>query len=77
MTKKRTPINTAPSPVMVAILDANSVYQGMETIAAAAVTAAHVPLPDGCDLPPNRFFWDAARGCFWPLIGTADKGATP
>ena len=73
--KKLSPPPTdAPPAVAVARFDAGGVYQGIETIDAAAVTPAHVLLPDGCDLPPNKYFWHAERGCFWPLIGTAEQG---
>ena len=50
----------------VAVLDEDGVYQGMQDIPLSALTPDHVHLPDGCDLPPGRYWWDAKNKTFMP-----------
>lgn len=65
MAKKK----TAAPPVMVQVarLDPDGVYLGAEEIEQGAVTAGHVVLPDGCDLPPGKYYWDDGLRAFMPL----------
>jgi hypothetical protein len=57
----------APRRMQVARLDADGVFQGVEEIDLAQLTVDHVPLPDGCDLPPGRYRWLPERQAFWPI----------
>lgn len=52
--------------VQVARLDADGVYQGIDLIEQGAVTQQHVLLPDGCDLPPGKYYWDEGLRAFMP-----------
>lgn len=61
--------------VAVARIDADSVYQGIDMIAADQVGEDHVLLPDGCDLPPGRYAWDKAAATFMPLEGARAPSA--
>jgi hypothetical protein len=53
--------------VLVAVLDANQVFQGTKAIPASEVTDKDFLLPDGCDLPPGQYRLDWEKGCFLPL----------
>lgn len=64
MTTDTTP---EPTTILVAVLDASDVYMGTASKPAADLTPDDVPLPAGCDLPPGRYRWDRAQGCFMPL----------
>lgn len=55
------------SKVLVAHLDAEDVYWGTAEITPEEVTSDHVPLPNGCDLPPGRYKWDKAAHTFVSL----------
>ncbi len=57
----------APNKVIVAKLDARDVFIGTEELEKAKVTPMHVVLPDGCDLPPNKYRWDRGRKSFVPI----------
>lgn len=50
----------------VAVLDEAGVYQGMQDIPLSALTPDHIHLPDGCDLPPGRYWWDEKNKTFMP-----------
>lgn len=54
------PYTPPPAVVHVARIDLMGVYQGVETIAADALTPAHVVVPADCDLAPGRYRWDGA-----------------
>jgi len=62
-----------PAAVTVARLDAAGVYLGTEEIRADQVTDGHVPLPDGCDLPPGKYGWDRAKRAFVPLADAQQR----
>lgn len=53
--------------VQVAKLDAADTYLGLEMLPADQITADHVQLPDGCDLPPGKYYWDRSASTFLPL----------
>lgn len=65
----------APPDIAVARLDAAGVYQGIDTIKLCQLTPEHVPLPDGCDLPPGRYFWDREKATFLPISIPQQLGA--
>jgi len=58
------PKATPVAMVQVAQLDDNGVYHGLIHVAESDITDAHVLLPDGCDLPPNKYYWDREQGTF-------------
>lgn len=62
-----------PAAVTVARLDAAGVYLGTEQIPADQVTADHVQLPDGCDLPPGKYGWDRDKRAFVPLADAQQR----
>lgn len=70
--KKQVPPET-PATLAVARLDADGVYHGIDHLPADQVTADHVPLPDGCDLPPGCYRWDRASSAFVPLAGPQQR----
>ena len=53
--------------VTVAIIDADGVYRGIDTIAADALTDKQVPVPADCDLAPGKYRWSAEHQRFDPL----------
>lgn len=53
--------------MQVALLDAADVYLGTELLPADRITPAHVRLPDGCDLPPGKYYWARTANSFLPL----------
>lgn len=57
-----------PSMVQIALLDADGVYQGIGEIDESEVTQEHVMLPDGCDLPVGKYFWDDVNKTFMPIL---------
>lgn len=71
MTENETP--ESPPTVAVAILDSAGVYHGIEQIPADRVTDDHVLLPDGCDLPLGRYFWDRDQATFMPLANPQQR----
>lgn len=71
MNENETP--DSPPTVAVARFDAAGVYQGIEQIPADQVTDNHVPLPDGCDLPSGRYFWDRDKATFMPLASPQQR----
>lgn len=69
------PAAPEPPPALIAVarLDAEGIYQGIDLIPADQVAADHVPLPDGCDLPPGRYAWDRAQKTFAPLASPQQR----
>lgn len=62
-----------PPTVAVARLDADGVYHGIDQIAVDQVSDDHVLLPDGCDLPPGKYFWDRTAKSFMPLANPQQR----
>lgn len=72
------PQDAAPAKITVALLDEGGVYQGVAEIDAADLKDGDVHLPNGCDLQPGRYRWDAVGKTFVPLRnGPADKVREP
>lgn len=61
------PDSNPPPTVTVAIIDAEGVYRGIETIAADALTDRHAQVPADCDLAPGKYRWSAEHQRFDPL----------
>lgn len=53
--------------ITIADLGPDDTYLGLRTINKDHLAIDDVPLPDGCDLPPNRYYWDRAAQTFRPL----------
>ena len=68
--------NETSTKIIVAKLDADGIYHGMDAIPADQVTADHVCLPDGCDLPHGKYFWDRAQGSFMPLTDSQQRAVS-
>lgn len=71
--KKRKIAKLAPSDeskkmTAIAVLDEDGVYQGLREIPLNDLAPDHVHLPDGCDLPPGRYKWDADVKAFMPIM---------
>ena len=58
--------NQAPTAT-VAIIDADGVYRGIDTIAADALNDKHVQVPADCDLAPGKYRWSAEHQRIEPL----------
>lgn len=75
--KKKTEQAAPTRKVQIAQLDADGIYQGVTEINETDLTAEHVQLKHGCDLPLGEHRWDKHKRTFVSIREVVPGNAAP